>query len=98
MVRSKVGNVHAGHGTTLFSTRQFHVAGSCHSLHGKHDSSHESDFWWYELCAHSLHGLLSVRDSDADYHARSLLTLLDVGWHLPDVVLLHSDVDLLPPS
>ena len=98
MVRSKVGNIHAGHGATLFSTRQSHVAGSYHFLHGKHDSSHESDFWWYELCAHSPHGLLSVRDSDADYHAGSPLTLLGVGWHLPDVVLLRSDMELLPPS
>ena len=98
MVWSKVGNILAGHGATLFSTRQSHVASSCHFLHGKHDSSHESDFWWYKLCAHSAHGLLSVQDSGADYHAGSLLTLLGVGWHLPNVVLLCSDVDLLPPS
>ena len=98
MVQSKVGNVPTGHGAILFSTRQSHAVGSCHFLHGKHDFSHESDFWWYELCAHSPHGLLSVQDSDADHHARSPLTLLGVGWHLPDVVLLHSDVDLLPPS
>ena len=98
MVRSKMGNVHAGRGATLSSTRQPHVIGSCRSLHGKHDSSHESDFWWYELCAHSPHGLLSVWNSGVDYHAGSPLTLLSVGWHLPKVVLLRSDVDLLPPS
>ena len=98
MVQSKVGNVLIGYGTTLSLTRQSHVAGSCHFLHGKHDSSHKSDFWWYELCAHSPHGLLSVRDSSADYHVGSLLTLHGVGWHLPDVVLLRSEVDLLPPS
>ena len=93
-----MGNIHGEYGATLFSTRQSHVAGSCHALHGKHDSSHESDFWWYELCAHSPHGLLSVRDSGANYHAGSLLILLGVGWHLLDVVLKRNDVGLLPPS
>ena len=97
-VRSKARKVLARRGATLFSTCQFHVAGSCHFLHGKHNSSHESDFWWYEFCAHSPHDLLFVRDSGADYHAENLLTLLGVGWHLPGVVLLCSDVDLLSPS
>ena len=97
MVQSKAGNVLVEHGATLFSTRQFHATGPYDSLHGIHDSFHESDFWWNELCAHYPHGLLSVRDSGADYHAGSLLTLLGVGCHLPDVVLLRSGVDLLPP-
>ena len=98
MVRSKVGNVLVGHDATLFSTRQSHVAGSYHALHGRHDFSHESDFWWYELCAHSPRDLLFIRDSGGDHHTESPLTLLGVGWHLPEVVLLRSDADLLSPS
>ena len=97
MVLSKVGNIPARHGATLFSTHQSHVVGPCNFLHGKHDSFHKSDFWWYELCAHSPHGLLFVQDSGADYHAGSLLTLLGVDWHLLNMVLLYSDVGLLPP-
>ena len=98
MVRSKVGSVLAGYDATLSLNRQSHIASSRHALHGRHDFSHERDFWWYELCGHSPHGLLSVRDSDEDYHAGSPLTLPGAGWHLPDVVPPRNDVDLLPPS
>ena len=98
MVRSKVGNVLAERGAILFSNWQSHIAGSRHALHGRHDSSHESDFWWYELCAHSPRGLLFIRDSGGDHHTESPLTLLGVGWHLLEVVLLRSDADLLSPS
>ena len=93
-----MGSVLTGHDATPSSNRQSHVADSCHALHGRYDSSYESNFWWYKLCAYSPHGLLSVRDSDGDYHAGNPLTLPGAGWHLPDVVLPRSDVDLLPPS
>ena len=50
-------------------------------------------------CAHTpLTAFSSFETPVKDYHAGSPLTLLGVGWHLPDVVLLRSDVDLLPPS
>ena len=98
MVRSKMGSVLTGHDATVFSNRQSHVAGSLHALHGRYDSSHESDFWWYELCEHSPRGLLSVRDSGGDHHVGSPLTLPGAGWHLPDVVPPRIDVDLLPSS
>ena len=98
MVRSKVGNAPAVHGATLSSNLQSHVADSHHASRGRRDSSPESGSWWYELYVHSPHGLLSVRDSFEDHHARSPLTLPGAGWHPLDAVPLCGDVDPLPPS
>ena len=90
-------NVFVEHDAIPSSTRQFHVACLCHSSHGKHGSSLEIDFYWYELCAHFLHGLLSIQGSYADCHAESPLILLDIDQRLPSVVLLSPGVDLPPP-
>ena len=90
-------NVFAEHDATPSSTRRFHIACLCHSLRGKHDSSLEINFYWYELCAHFPHGPISIRGSCADCHAGNPLTLLDVDQHVPGVVLLLPGVDLPPP-
>ena len=71
-------NVFAEHDAIPPSTRRFHVACLCHSLHGKHDSSLEINLYWYELCAYFPHGLLSVQGSYADCYAENPLILLEV--------------------
>ena len=70
-------NVFAEHDAIPFSARRFHVACLCHSLHGKHGFSLKIDFYWYELCAHFLHGLFFVQDSYADCYAENPVILLD---------------------
>ena len=91
-------NVFAEHVAIPSLTHRFHVACLCHFLHEKHGSSLKIDFYWYELCAHFPHGLLSVQGSCVDCHAENPLILLDVDQHLPGVVLLLPGVDLPPPS
>ena len=71
-------NVFTEHDAIPSSTRRFHVAYLCHSLHGKHGSSLEIDFYWCKLCAHFPYGLLSVQGSYADCYAENSLILLEV--------------------
>ena len=63
----------------LSLVHQSHVACLYHSLHGKHGFSLETSFYWYELCAHFPHDLLSIEGLQTDCYVKTPLILLDVN-------------------
>ena len=91
-------NVFAMRGAIPSSIHRFHVACLYYSLHGKHGSSLEIDFYWYELCAHFPHDLLSVQGSYKDCYVETLLIQLGVESYPLGVDLSLPGVDLLLPS
>ena len=72
-------DVFAIRGAILSSVHQFHAACPYHSLHGKHGFSLETSFYWYELCAHFPHDLLSIEGLQTDCYVKTPLILLDVN-------------------
>ena len=72
-------DVFAVRGVILSSVHQFHVACPYHSLHGKRGFSLETNFYWYELCAHFPHDLPLVEGSQTDCHIETPLILLGVN-------------------
>ena len=65
-------SVLAVHGAILSSVHQFHVACPYHSLHGKHDSSLETGFYWYVLCARYPHDLPFVEGLQKNCYVENL--------------------------
>ena len=72
-------NVFAVRGAILSSLHQFHVTCLYHYLHGIHDSSLRTGFYWYELCAHFPHDLPSVEGLQTNCYVETPLILLGVN-------------------
>ena len=85
-------------GAIPFLIHRSHVACPYYSLHGKHNSSLEIDFYCYVLCAHFLHDPISVQGLQTDRYVETPLILLGVDSHPPIMDLSLLGVDLLLPS
>ena len=72
-------NVFAVCGAILSSIHQFHIACLYHSLHGKHDPSLETGFYWYKLCAHFPHDLPYVEGLHTDCYVETFLILFGIN-------------------
>ena len=72
-------NVFTVRNAIVSSVHQFHIACPYHSLHGKHDFSLETGFYWYELCVHFPHDLPSVEGLQTDCYVETPLILLGVN-------------------
>ena len=91
-------NIFVVRGVIPFLIHRSPVAFPYYSLHGKHDSSLKTDFYWYVLCAHFPHDPLSVQGLQTNHYVEIPLILLGIDPHPPIVDLSLPSVDLLLPS
>ena len=90
--------VFAMRGAILFSVHQFHVACPYHSSHGKRGFSLETDFYWYELCAHFPYDLPPIEGLQTGCYVKTPLILLGANQHPLDADPSLLGVDLIFPS